>query len=107
MRPYILALAFALAAPLASLAGDSCRLPTVKIIGLDYHTARARLIKAGHRPIIPTGMIDIADTQDSDTAKFAYVEGVCGNHGGNFDWYGFIVHTARGACFEVEKVTCP
>jgi hypothetical protein len=96
----VLALAFA-----PAFAADKCRLPRINIVGLDYHTARARLINADYLPMIPDDAT--RDTVGPGVWALAYLEGSgCTTGHSEFRWHGFKVYTA-GDCFRVTKVICP
>jgi hypothetical protein len=116
MKTFLLALALALAIPACA----SCPPGIPKIVGLDYHTARAKLIKAGFLPMIDkeAGMPVGYKTDPSLGAKYedlspsmrpyGYIEGdgcATGVAASSFKWHGFTIHAVR--CWHITSITCP
>lgn len=75
-----------------------------KIIGLDYHTARAALIKAGFLPVKQKHNPDGAPFEFSTSDSLGYIEAVAfgftGNASGLFAW------RSKKAPFSVSATAC-
>lgn len=85
-----------------------------RIVGMDYHHARARLIVAGFRPAVPAP--DALPDVHPSALSFGYPEGDIsqGSAAGVFAWPGFTVHARhcdpdapRGGPCTVTRLTCP
>lgn len=102
MKALVLVLALAFA---PAFAAEKCRLPPVNVDGLDYHTARGRLINADQLPKIPMNANRL--TANFGTWTLGYLEGDgCITGSTRYFWHGFTVE-ASGDCFQKVKVTCP
>ncbi len=104
MRTLIVFLLFS-----CSVLAGPCPKNLPRIVGMDYHHARAKLIVAGFMPSIPEHTADIYELTGTQKT-LGYLEGEGGCATGScidaYHWPGFTVHTLGGYSI-VRKVTCP
>jgi hypothetical protein len=99
MKPLKILSLFALCLPLSALSACPPGMP--KINGLDYHTARAKLIKAGFIPVLNASKYDGNAPTSPDAAALGYFESMFpGNASRRFLWQ------TKGQQFEISVYEC-